>query len=91
MDLKISIKPEWKDDTVSGAWFAFEADVAAFGLTQAAPALTHPDQAWGGLCPFTPYDRFELTDDDGPVPYHIGEAPSLRPRSRLRGSIPNAR
>lgn len=88
MDLNIMLRPEWKDDTVTGVRFTFSVDPGEQTFPADAPALTYPAQAWGGLCSFTPYDRFTCEDAAGPVSFSLTDAPSFTSAVQMKGLVP---
>jgi hypothetical protein len=73
-DLNITLAPRWECGTVAS--MDVSVFVSADAVQPDGPALDYAEQAFGGLCPFPEYDRLEIVDDLGNVPFEFGDAPS---------------
>lgn len=71
--ISLRLHPRWADDTVSELGIEIAVQMAE------CKPLLYPESGFGGRLPFAAYDRLQLCDDAGDVPFSIEEAPPYGP------------
>ena len=83
--LTLTLCPHWGNETVTGMTVAGTFPAAGITSDLNKPAFDYASEAFGGICPFPDHEGLIFTDDDGNIPYHLGDAPSCYSAAIFRG------